>query len=105
MSIAKGTIRQTISVLSEAVKYDTTDRKKKEEMREFLEKIIRHSLFLSESKKELYVKPLPILGYDILLDLKDTLIRENLRTLGELIRQKVVEQEMMEKFKQVAGGR
>lgn len=88
-------VAQTVAVLSEGMKYDATHKDRKALMA-VLEKVIGHSLFLTEVQRVTYLSPLRLLSYDDLILVKDAFIRENLRFLAELVRKHVIERQIIE---------
>ncbi len=88
-------VAKTVAVLSEGMKYDAANKDRKVLMA-VLEKVIGHSLFLTEVQRVTYLSPLRLLSYDDLILVKDAFIRENLRFLNELVRKHVIERQIIE---------
>jgi len=97
-SFSKSAVTQTLSILSEGIKY-VADRANRKSIEDMMKKIISKSLFLSAEQRQAYLLPLRFLHYDTLLELKDVFIRENIRYLEELVRRNLLEREAVEKLR------
>ena len=100
-TITAQSAQKTVRVLSEGIKYDATESNRKR-LEKLLEDLIRNSVYLSEEKKEAYIRPLHFLQDAILLQFKDVFIRLNLKALRELVSKKVIEKQMIERLHYIA---
>lgn len=91
-------VAKTVAVLSEGMKYDAANKDRKELVK-ILEKVVGHSLFLSDEQRVTYLSPLRLLSIEDLILVKDAFIRENLRFLSELVRKHMIEKQIVESIR------